>query len=61
MLVRSNLNDALDRAEDPEKVIRQILSDMNGQLLQVKTQVANAIAEERKLRANYEKAEQDAT
>lgn len=48
-LVRANLNDLIDRAENPEKVIRQALIDMNNQLIQVKTQVAASIADEQKL------------
>lgn len=48
-LLRANLNDLLDRAEDPEKLSKQILSDLENQLLQVKTQVAIAIAEAHRL------------
>ena len=42
-LVRANLNDLIDRAEDPEKMIKQVILDMENQLLQVKTQVAVAM------------------
>lgn len=45
-LVRANLNDLLDKAEDPEKMLKQIILDMQNQLLQVKTQVAIAIADQ---------------
>jgi phage shock protein A len=45
-LVRANLNDLLDKAEDPEKMLRQLILDMQNQLLQVKTQVAIAIADQ---------------
>lgn len=45
-LLRANLNDLLDRAEDPEKVMRQLVMDMRNQLLQVKTQVAIALTEQ---------------
>jgi phage shock protein A len=45
-LVRANLNDLVDRAEDPEKMIKQVILDMQNQLLQVKTQVAIAIADQ---------------
>lgn len=45
-LIRANLNDLIDRAEDPEKMIKQVILDMENQLLQVKTQVAIAIADE---------------
>ena len=59
-LVRANLNDLLDRAEDPEKVIKQLLIDMNNQLIQVKTQVAAAIADEKKLYQRYQEAQTQA-
>jgi phage shock protein A len=49
ILIRANLNDLIDKAEDPEKVIKQIVIDMQNQLLQVKTQVAIAIADEKLL------------
>jgi len=45
-LVRANLNDLIDKAEEPEKMIKQVILDMNNQLLQVKTQVAIAIADQ---------------
>lgn len=53
-LLRANINDMLDRAEDPEKVIKQLLVDMNSQLLQVKTQVAASIADEKQLEQRYQ-------
>ena len=45
-LVRANLNDLIDKAEDPEKMIKQVILDMRNQLMQVKTQVAVAMADE---------------
>src|SRR5271165_4589957 len=45
-LVRANLNDLIDQAEDPEMMIKQVVLDMQNQLLQVKTQVAIAIADQ---------------
>jgi len=57
-LIRANLNDLVDKAEDPEKMIKQVILDMQNQLLQVKTQVAISIADqhvlEKKLRENEE-------
>jgi phage shock protein A len=44
-LLRANLNDLVEKAEDPEKLLKQIVLDMENQLLQVKTQVAIAIAD----------------
>lgn len=52
-LVRANLNELLDRAEDPEKMIKQYILDMQNQLIQVKTQVAASIADEQKLYQRY--------
>jgi phage shock protein A len=45
-LVRANINDLIDKAEDPEKMIKQLILDMENQLIQVKTQVAVAMADE---------------
>jgi phage shock protein A len=61
-LVRANLNDLVDKAEDPEKMIKQVILDMQNQLLQVKTQVAISIADqhvlEKKLKDNEESFQQ---
>jgi phage shock protein A len=48
-LIRANLNDMIDRAEDPEKMIKQVILDMENQYLQVKTQVAVSIADQHML------------
>ncbi len=45
-LIRANLNDLIDKAEEPEKMIKQVILDMQNQLLQVKTQVAIAITDQ---------------
>lgn len=45
-LLRANVNDLIDKAEDPEKMVKQLVLDMENQLLQVKTQVAIAIADQ---------------
>jgi phage shock protein A len=59
-LVRANLNDLIDKAEEPEKMIKQVILDMQNQLLQVKTQVAIAIADQhlldKKKKENEEKS-----
>src|ERR1035438_6685320 len=58
-LVRANLNDLIDKAEEPGKMIKQVILDMQNQLLQVKTQVAIAIADqhllEKKQKENEDK------
>lgn len=48
-LLRANLNAVAEKSDDPERTLRQIQLDMRNQLVQVKTQVATAVAEERKL------------
>lgn len=50
-LIKSNLNDLISRSEDPEKMLEQIVLDMNTQLLEAKKQVAVSIADEKRLRA----------
>ena len=61
-LVRANLNELADRAEEPVVMMKQLILDMENQLLQVKTQVAIAIADqhllERKRVENLSKAEE---
>jgi phage shock protein A len=58
-LIRANLNDLIDKAENPEVLIKQVILDMENQLLQVKTQVAIAIADqhllEKKQKENEDK------
>ncbi|HEX8850390.1 MAG TPA: PspA/IM30 family protein [Gemmatimonadaceae bacterium] len=49
-LLKSNINDLISKAEDPEKMLNQILVDMKGQLVKAKQQVASAIADEKRLR-----------
>jgi phage shock protein A len=57
-LVRANLNDLIDKAEDPEKMIKQVILDMENQLLQVKTQVAISIADQRVLEKKQKENEE---
>jgi phage shock protein A len=57
-ILRANINDMLDRAEDPEKMIRQLLQDMENQLIQVKTQVAASIADEQRLKERWQQNQQ---
>src|SRR5215471_2216103 len=48
-LIKSNLNDLISRSEDPEKMLNQIVLDMNNQLVEAKKQVAASIADEKRL------------
>ena len=59
-LLRANINDLIEKAEDPEKLLKQLVLDMENQLMQVKTQVAIALADEHlleKKRKEHEDAE----
>ena len=60
-LIRANLNDLIDRAENPEKLIKQVLLDMENQLLQLKTQVAVSIADQHMLDKKQKENEAAAT
>ncbi len=53
-LFRSNINDLIARAENPEKMLNQIILDMRDQLSKAKREVAAAIADERKLRTQVD-------
>ncbi len=46
---KAKVNNALDRAEEPEKLLSQVIMDMNQQLIESKKSVASAIADEKKL------------
>jgi phage shock protein A len=48
-LISSNVNDLINKAENPEKMLNQLLIDMNTQLIESKKAVAMAIADEKKL------------
>ena len=60
-IFNSNINDLLDRVEDPEKILNQLLEDMQHELKEVKIQVAAAIRDGNKFEAqskeNLESAE----
>ncbi|MDT8368482.1 MAG: PspA/IM30 family protein [Longimicrobiales bacterium] len=53
-LLKSNINDLINRAEDPEKMLNQIILDMRDQLAKAKREVAAAIADEHKLKQQLE-------
>src|SRR6476659_4145506 len=59
-LLRSNINDLISRAENPEKMLNQLIVDMKTQLAKAKQQVAAAIAEEKKLQSDAENLEKQA-
>jgi len=53
-LIKSNLNDLISSAENPEKMLNQIIVDMRNQLAKTKQQVAAAIADEKRLKDQAE-------
>ncbi len=53
-LIKSNLNDLISKSEDPEKMLNQIVLDMNTQLVEAKKQVASSIADEKRLGKQFE-------
>lgn len=52
-MIRSNIGGLLDKVEDPEKVLQQILIDMRQDLREAKLQVAAAIRDQKKLESQY--------
>ena len=52
-LIKSNINDLITKAEDPEKMLTQVLLEMQQQLAEAKKAVAIAIADEKKLQKQY--------
>ncbi len=59
-LLRANINDLIEKAEDPEKLLKQLVLDMENQLMQVKTQVAIAIADQHVLDKKRKEHEESA-
>jgi phage shock protein A len=53
-VIKTNINDLISRAENPEKMLNQIILDMRDQLAKAKREVAAAIADERKLKAQLD-------
>lgn len=53
-VIKSNMNDLISRAENPEKMLNQIILDMRDQLAKAKREVASAIADERKLKSQLD-------
>ena len=51
-LIRANVNEMIDKAEDPEKMLDQILRDMQSNITTARAQVAAMIAQEKELEAD---------
>lgn len=51
---KANINAAISKAEDPQKILEQTIIDMNEQLIENKKAVASAIADEKRLERQYQ-------
>ena len=60
-VVRSNLNAAVSSAEDPEKILDQAIMDMQEDLVQMRQAVARAIASQKRVQMQADKAQAGAT
>jgi phage shock protein A len=58
-IFKANVNDALDKAEDPEKMIKQMVLEMEESVNKATLAVANAIANEKSLERKIEKARKE--
>ncbi|MEO1591109.1 MAG: PspA/IM30 family protein [Cyanobacteria bacterium J06632_22] len=59
-LVRANINDAVSKAEDPEKILEQTIIDMQEDLVQMRQAVAGAIASKKRVEQQFEKSQSEA-
>lgn len=59
-ILRANINDLLNHAEDPEKMLNQILSDMEDAIKQGQSQVAEQIAQEKLIQADLSSSKKNA-
>jgi phage shock protein A len=53
-MIKSNINDLISRAENPEKMLNQLILDMKSNLAKAKQEAAAAIADEKKLQSDAE-------
>lgn len=59
-ILRANVNDLLDHAEDPEKMLNQIIRDMEDALRQADSQVAEQIAQQKMIQNDLDNAKKQA-
>lgn len=59
-IFKANVNEALTKAEDPEKLLNQVTVEMNEQLIDTKQKVAAAIADEKRLQRQYQETTEQA-
>jgi len=59
-IFKANINHALSKAENPEKMLEQVTTEMREQLVRTKEQVTVAIADEKRLEKQYQREEDEA-
>ena len=59
-VVKANINDLVNKAEDPEKILEQAIVDMQEDLVQLRQAVATAIATQKRSQKQYEQAQTEA-
>lgn len=59
-IIRANINDLLDGAEDPEAMLNQIIRDMNDALRQADSDIADQIAQQKMIAGDLEAAQKNA-
>ena len=59
-VVKANINDLVNKAEDPEKILEQSIADMQEDLVQLRQAVATAIATQKRSEKQYQQADKEA-
>jgi phage shock protein A len=60
-LIRANINDLLDHAEDPEKMLNELLREMESSIREARAQVADTIAQEKDLEADLQSSQRESS
>jgi phage shock protein A len=58
-LIRANINDMIDRAEDPEKMLNELLREMESGIKEARVQVANMIAQQNEIESELQESQQN--
>ena len=60
-IIHSNINAMLEHAEDPEKIIRLVIQEMEDTMVEVRTNAAKTIAEQKTLRRQLDRLQKEST